>query len=490
MLPIVLRPDGRRAVVVGGGSAAARKAEALFSAGFPVFVIAPSIEARLRERIAAFGGVCALRAYESGDLEGAALAVAATDDAGVNARVVADARRLRVLVCDAAEPERGDFSFPAVVRRGELTIAVDSAGSAPAFSKRVAREIAAALTPQHAQAAANLRRVRAQLKATFAPPERAEILRSLAEKPLGELAALSAGSAVCASRKSRLAMLQTRHVAARLAQRGIATTILGITTTGDRLTSGPIQLAGINVFVKELEHALLERRADYAVHSCKDLPSETTPGLRIVAISAREDPRDAFCSVRFASFDALPPGSLVGTSSPRRRAQLHALRSDLRYDDLRGNVDTRLRKLHEGRFDAIVLAMAGLNRLQAVAPHTVPFDPSVLVPAAGQGALAVEVRDEDEPLARELRAAVNDERAELCVRCERAALHALRAGCSAPAGVHARLDGNTMTVYGAFASAGILRRERIVDSVTRAEQAQALGERMASILQAEVTAAQ
>jgi hydroxymethylbilane synthase len=282
---------------------------------------------------------------------------------------------------------------------------------------------------------------------------------------------------VCASRRSALAMIQSRFVAARLAERGVATNILGVTTQGDRDRERPIdRLGGVNVFVKELEEALRARRADYAVHSCKDLAGSLPPDMRIAAITSRDDPRDAFCSARYESFESLPPGAVVGTSSPRRSAMLGALRPDLRFENLRGNVDTRLRKLEAGSYDAIVVAMAGLNRLRLRPAHVVPFSVERVVPAVGQGALAVETRADDHPLAETLRSAVNDAASELCVECERAALREMRAGCSAPLGIHARLSGPTMVVEGAYAPAhGTLYRKRLERSVSTLDEARALG---------------
>ncbi len=506
MLPVTLRPDGRHALVVGGGPVAARKTETLASAGYRVFVVTRAIaDERLRSLTSPHE--VAVRAYAATDVAGAALAIAATGDATVDARVVADARAAGVLACDANDPRRGDFHMPATVRRGELTISVDSGGAAPAFSKRVANELADSLGAEYGGAVRALALMREIVKETLPPERRSEVLRALAALPVGELAAMDRNAAgraiedaartsllaarsatatvVCASRASPLAMTQTRAVAARLAARGIASTILAVTTAGDRRLDRSIEsLGSVNVFVTELETALHERRADYAVHSCKDLPSELTAGMRIAAISAREDPRDAFCSERYASFDALAPGAVVGTSSPRRRVQLAALRPDLAYETIRGNVDTRLRKLREGRYDAIVLAMAGLKRLRLQATYTVAFDVETIVPAVAQGALAVETRYDDDHLARELHEAVNDDAAELCVRCERAALRALRAGCSAPIGIHARIENGTLDVIAAYAASGEspVRRLRMRRRCDGIEAAEALGIELAATL--------
>ncbi|MGR4065513.1 MAG: hydroxymethylbilane synthase [Vulcanimicrobiaceae bacterium] len=259
--------------------------------------------------------------------------------------------------------------------------------------------------------------------------------------------------AVCVSRASALAMTQARSIAAQLAMRGVASTILNVTTAGDRIQDRPLsEIGGTAVFVKEIEQALREGKGDYAVHSCKDLATQIPDDMQIVAISVREDARDAFCSERYATFGSLPAGAVVGTSSLRRRAFLTALRPDLRYADLRGNVDTRLRKLRDGDYDAVVLAMAGLLRLKLRATHTVPFPVGEFVPAAAQGALAVETRCDEPLLATELRAAVNDEAAELCITCERSALGELEGGCRAPIGIYAAYEDGTACARGAVAT--------------------------------------
>lgn len=517
MLPISLRTDGHRACIIGGGNVAFRKADALLEAGFALTVIAPSIDPRLRASLDRPDAMLRERAYAPGDLDGADVVVAATDRPDVNATVVADARAARILVCDAANPDQGDFTMQTTLRVGELTFAIDSGRSSPAFARRIARELAERFGPEYDAAARTLARMRIYVRTVLEPPQRGAVMRELAELPIDELARMnpvqaehvveetigrlcrpepfdalrsprtgSARTVICASRASALAMTQARVVAAALALRGIATTIEAITTTGDREQDRPVsELGSVNVWVKELEVALVDGRADYAVHSCKDLPGELDPAMQLAAVSAREDPRDAFCSERFESFEALPPGAVVGTSSERRRAQLHALRSDLRYESLRGNVDTRLRKLREGHYDAIVLAMAGLRRLGVQATHTVPFDPRRMVPAVAQGALAVETLASNDDLSTELRAAVNHEPTQWCVEAERAVLRALRAGCSAPLGVHAQLVGALMTLDAAFAVAGgTMLRERVEGGVDSVEASRKLGEQLAKALAA------
>jgi hydroxymethylbilane synthase len=431
--PIALNVRGRLAVVIGGGSVAERKIAALLDAGATVRVVAPTLTpvlAMLSEerRIESL-----LKRFEPGDVAGAALVFAATDDDAVNAAVVAAARAGGILVNDASQSERGDFSTPSVHRRNSLTIAVDTSGTSPAVAKLVRERIGA-----------------------------------LVEHSLSE-------TLVCASRASRLAMTQTRLVMAKLARSGIASTVVNITTKGDQIQDRAITAIGTdNVFVRELELALRDRRADYAVHSCKDLPSTLPDDMEIVAIVERADPRDVFCSDRFQNFDALPKGARVGTSSPRRRAQLAAMRGDLEYATIRGNVDTRLRKLVEHEFDAIVLAAAGIDRLGERARYSVPFSTENLVPAAAQGALAVETR-RDDPLGAILRSALNDGNAELEVVAERAFMRKMRGGCAAPIGANAVLDAasGTMVVRAAVGleDGRVLRAERqgAASSVAEAE---------------------
>ncbi len=505
-LPVSLRIAERRVVVIGGGIVALRKCRSLAAAGAQLYVVAPAIHPELKTLLREPSSYVE-RAYRAGDLAEAFLAVAATDDDAVNALVVADARAARVLVVDATSAHAGDAIMLATTTIGEMTIAVDSGGSTPAFARRVVEEARSHFGESYGRAAGVLAYARVYVKALLAPEERAPVLRALSDLPVEALARMTPAdieheaeaaierlhggtleprthSVRCASRGSELALTQARAVAAKLAQRGIASTIVKVRTLGDRVTDRPVHaLERENVFVTELESALRDGRADYAVHSCKDLPSALAADMELAAISAREDPRDAFCSDAYERFADLPAGARVGTSSPRRRAQLAALRPDLEYVDLRGNVDTRLRKLREGEFAAIVLAMAGLNRLKAAARYTVPFETSEIVPAAGQGALAVETRTDSSALAQQLRAAINDQHSELTITAERATLHALRAGCSAPIGVFAALHDGSMHVDVAYAldhhQPAKIVRARCIAAVTTPHEAQALGERTA-----------
>lgn len=239
------------------------------------------------------------------------------------------------------------------------------------------------------------------------------------------------------SRGSQLALWQANHVAAALRAQGHSVEIQTIKTTGDKITDVALAKVGTKgMFTKEIEEALQAGEIDLAVHSLKDLPTELMPGFDIGAVLPREDARDAFVSQRYASTEDLPRGSHVGTSSLRRQAQLLALRNDLRVSPLRGNVDTRLRKLESGEYDAIILAQSGLKRLQRTELVRELMDPKVMCPAAGQGALAIELRAGDErtrPCVRFL----DDASTRAAIACERAVLHALGGGCQVPIGVHA-----------------------------------------------------
>src|SRR5689334_16539728 len=198
------------------------------------------------------------------------------------------------------------------------------------------------------------------------------------------------------SRGSQLALWQANHIAGLLRQQGHSVEIEIIKTTGDKITEVALAQVGTKgMFTKEIEEALAEKRVDLAVHSFKDVPTELMPGFAIGAVLEREDPRDAFVSLKYASVESLPQQAHVGTSSLRRQAQLKALRPDLRVSPLRGNVDTRLRKLEVGEYDAIILAQSGLKRLQRTENVRALLDPKLMCPAAGQGALAIEIRDGD-----------------------------------------------------------------------------------------------
>jgi hydroxymethylbilane synthase len=264
----------------------------------------------------------------------------------------------------------------------------------------------------------------------------------------------AAPAILIATRESRLALWQAEHVRELLAQRfGLQVGLLGMTTRGDQILDVALsKVGGKGLFVKELEVALQEGRAHLAVHSLKDMPMALPDGFVLAAVLARADPRDALVSNHFDSLAALPPGAVVGTSSLRRITQLLNLRPDLRVAQLRGNLDTRLRKLDEGGFDAIVLAAAGLQRLGLASRIRATFDEAQMVPAAGQGALAIEVRTDATALRAQL-AQLIDTRTWLAVHAERAVSRALGGSCSMPLAAHAVWRGDQLTITAALGHA-------------------------------------
>jgi hydroxymethylbilane synthase len=241
------------------------------------------------------------------------------------------------------------------------------------------------------------------------------------------------------SRGSQLALWQANHIAAQLREAGHQVEVEIIHTTGDKITDVALAKVGTKgMFTKEIEEALADGRIDLAVHSLKDLPTELSEQFQIAAIPKREDPRDALCSTRYSSIEELPRAARVGTSSLRREAQLKAIRSDLVVHPLRGNVDTRLRKLESGEYQAVILACAGLNRLgrTELVRQVLPADK--MCPAAGQGALAIETRANDERVIGAL-PFLNDPVSCAETDCERALLKKLGGGCQVPIGASAEL---------------------------------------------------
>jgi len=254
------------------------------------------------------------------------------------------------------------------------------------------------------------------------------------------------------SRGSQLALWQANHIAELLRQRGHEIEIEIIHTTGDKVTDVALAKVGSKgMFIKEIEEALAENRIDLAVHSLKDLPTELSDQFTIAAVPPREDPRDAFCSVRFSSIEDLPQAARVGTSSLRREAQLKAVRPDLTVHPLRGNVDTRLRKLESGEYDAIILALAGLRRLERTELVRQVLPVEVMCPAAGQGALAIETRAGDRDVISEL-ALLNDSTTRAETNCERALLRKMGGGCQVPIGANATPQDSELRLEAVIAS--------------------------------------
>jgi hydroxymethylbilane synthase len=285
------------------------------------------------------------------------------------------------------------------------------------------------------------------------------------------------------TRASLLAVTQSTSIKNQIeaAHPQVRVELVKITTKGDRILDVPLaKVGGKGLFVKEIEDALLAGEVDLAVHSMKDVPTELPDGLHIGIIPVREIPQDAFVSIKYSSLAALPTGATIGTSSLRRKSQLAALRPDLKITDLRGNIDTRLRKLDEGIYDAIILAGAGLNRLGLQGRITVLLDPAQMLPAISQGALGIELRRDDTELFAGLQFLHHPQTA-LAVAAERAFLLRLEGGCQVPIGAHATLEGTTVHLTGLIAS--VDGRQLIKDTISGpVEQADRLGTTLAETL--------
>ena len=286
---------------------------------------------------------------------------------------------------------------------------------------------------------------------------------------------------VIATRRSRLALWQAEHVKALLEARGIAVQLLPMSTRGDELLQASLaEVGGKGLFIKELEAALADGRADLAVHSMKDVPAELPPGFTLAAITARDDPRDAFVSARYAGFAELPAGSIVGTSSLRRQAQVLERYPALAVQPLRGNVDTRLAKLDRGEYAAIVLAYAGLRRLGLGerARSVLPIEESM--PAPGQGALGIECLSARTDV-QALVAPLADAETSACVRAERAVNRALGGDCTIPLGAFADQQGASLRLR-ALVAAPDGRRVARAEALGEVSDPETLGRRVAEQL--------
>jgi hydroxymethylbilane synthase len=288
---------------------------------------------------------------------------------------------------------------------------------------------------------------------------------------------------VIASRESALAMWQARHIQSRLQALYPDTevTIVGMTTTVDQILDTPLaKVGGKGLFVKELETALADGSADLAVHSMKDVPMNLPQGFMLVATGEREDPRDAFVSNDFASLEDLPANSIVGTSSLRRQSQLQARFPHLKIESLRGNLQTRLRKLDEGQYAAIILAAAGLIRLELGHRIRQFIAPEQSIPAVGQGALGIEISSSRPDLIAVL-APLNHADTQVCVEAERGMSRTLAGSCTVPLGAYATCEGDNISITGFVAS--VDGQQMLVETATGSrQQAEALGQKLAAQL--------
>ena len=297
---------------------------------------------------------------------------------------------------------------------------------------------------------------------------------------------MSRSTLILGTRGSKLAVHQSQWVQARLQELapGLTISLQRIQTSGDKILDVPLaKIGGKGLFVKEIEDALLSKEIDLAVHSMKDVPTALPEGLDILCVPPREDPRDALITRDGCRLDQLKPGARIGTSSLRQQAQMLHYRPDFTIEKLRGNLDTRLRKLREGQFDAIVLAAAGLRRLAWDAEITEYLPVHLSLPAIAQGALGIEARSDD-TFVRELLSRFEHRPTRITVTAERALLHRLEGGCQVPIAAHAALEGDRLTVDGLVASVDGRRviRHQIQGP---ASEAQALGTKLAERLLAD-----
>ncbi|MBW2525319.1 MAG: hydroxymethylbilane synthase [Deltaproteobacteria bacterium] len=283
-----------------------------------------------------------------------------------------------------------------------------------------------------------------------------------------------------ATRRSALARVQAGGVAKAIAagHPGLTVEELLVTTSGDRFRDRPLQdIGGKGLFLKEIEQALVDGRADVAVHSIKDVPAELAPGLVLAAIPARVDPRDVLVTRTGGGLESLARGARVGTSSLRRRTQLLEQRADLEVIPLRGNVDTRLGKVEQGEVDAVVLAAAGLERLGLSNRATAVLDPSTMLPAVGQGALGIECRSDD-PTVRQLLEHLDDLPTRVCVTAERSFMEAVEGSCRLPVAAHCIREGDQLWIRGMLAEedgSRVRRGERRASWTTEPEEAARIG---------------
>lgn len=302
---------------------------------------------------------------------------------------------------------------------------------------------------------------------------------------------MTAHTFTIATRESRLALWQAEHVKSLLQGQGHTVHLLGMTTRGDQILDRSLsKVGGKGLFVKELEVALEDGHADLAVHSLKDVPMELPEGFSLACVMEREDPRDAWVSTRYASLDDLPQGAVVGTSSLRRMALLRALRPDLKIEALRGNLDTRLKKLDDGQYDGIVLAAAGLKRLGLASRIRAVFEPEQMLPAAGQGALGIEVRS-DRADVMQILSPLLHRPSWLAVSAERAVSRVMGGSCSMPLAAYATFAGDVLTIRATWGDPeGVLPlvHAQAQGAVCDAAAAVQLGEGVARQLQSGVSA--
>lgn len=432
--PFMMNIENWKILIVGGGHAAGLKAEAFQGFGADITVIAPRMTSRIEE----MKGISRIRRqFLPGDLEGVRVLVAATNDREKNRELCEIARKAGILANAVDDREYCDFIFPAMVRRDNYTVAVSTDGRSPLLAREIKKTISRSLPDSFDQAAGELGKVREKVKETVpVREERQKIFENLAAKYIGR------GKLRIGTRGSQLAMIQTDMVMQELSRIGVESEAVVIQTRGDRVQDKPLwKFGGKAVFVSDFEEAIRRGTIDLAVHSAKDMPAECPEGTAVLACLKRGDVRDVLVTRRGGP--GLEDGTAlkVGTGSLRRSSQLRALYPAFTFESIRGNVPTRIRKLREGRYDGIVLAAAGLVRLELDQEPDLSYsylDPASFIPAAGQAVITVEGPAQGD-IARMVKE-INDPAAFAEFSAEREFMKAIKAGCHEAVGAYARLS--------------------------------------------------
>ncbi len=483
LFPFFVDIQGKTALIIGGGRVAERKAKLLLRFGADILILAPetSIEGtflsdrpeeggrigrgrtgeeirKLKEMIHTAGGICILKKeFEEEDILLGDFVIAATDSREKNAAVAGACRERKIPVNVADDPDLCTFIFPSLIKRGALSVGITTGGSSPSASRLLRERIEEALPEETEEILERMDRIRRKWKSC--PSERAKknanrrallcLLESANRASDEELEEIMEEERqknwVIATRGSALALAQAEIVRSLLEAKGIGAELHIVSTKGDRDRVRPLQeIGGNGLFVREVERELLSGRADIAVHSGKDLPACLTEGTVIAGIPEAADRRDCLITLK----GGFPAGrARIGTGSPRRIAQLKKLLPDAEAAPIRGNIDTRLQKLREGRYDGILLAKAGLDRLKAdLSDFDVRiFSEEELLPAACQGILAVQCREKD-PARRSLLAEISDPDTVCRFQAERLILKLLKADCAEPVGVCADTEKGRITI--------------------------------------------
>ena len=493
--PLLIEMTKRRALVVGLGTVGARRAKTFAEAGAEVTGLVRNPDAAIG--VPGVKMVCA--EYSPDVLEGIDIAVAATNDHALNARVLEDCKARGIPVNAADDPDRSDYFFPSVIRRGDLTLSVCTEGASPMTTIAIVKALKAEYGPEYAERLTYLRILRDDIVASVSDEaHKKKELRALTERSTETLKEQAKAvkrrnmkTITVGSRGSKLARVQTEWLLDRLreANPGIDFQLRVISTKGDRVQNKALDAIGDKgLFTKELEEALLSGDIDMAVHSMKDMPSALPEGLTLAEPPVREDPSDVLVTRHaITSVAELPRGAKIGTGSKRRAYQLSRMRPDFKIEGIRGNVDTRLRKLADEGFDGIILAAAGMKRIDVYHSddyNVIPLPPDEFVCAPAQGILAVEMR-EDNDAVRKILEPVIDPVTAVQMAAERKFLTALDGDCHLPIGAYCTVDGDDICLTGLY---GDEQGHKLVkNSMTgKAHDAEALGAALAEKLKKEV----